>query len=600
MLQRLSASLVKYNLAMTGAISRILRDKLADVINPKDFGAKGDGITDDTDAFTAAISALPEGGTLDLGGKTYLAQANLTKRMTIRNGNIKAAKDAWACVLVSADGCIVEDLYVVVDNNNRDWYTQLNVSGILANDVDCVYVRNCTSIGSKCERYDASTSWGVAIGAFNSREIIIENCVTRDAHKEGIMTRKCDRVFISNCQGSGAGYSNIGTSWGNVAFITECYSTDCNATGITMNNNTSIVANCIVEGTRQYQGILIGHSHEELQKAGMCMVTGCIVKDVVGSGITIDSPTRASITDNVIENAGISGSTGNGITVNNPQGANCQVIIDGNNIHSVTGNGVYAAQSTGEGYELQISNNAIRQTTLFGIRVENDKYTKISNNRLRSIGSNAIRLWSTQPEGLFKTAIHAMLNGNTVEYSTLAAVDILGYDKVTCKGNSYLGYNQQNNQYSTAMIIRGNVSGVAAPLPTELHIQGESFLQGNVGSSMTTITLEGNSGTTSGHRVTVQGCHFYDDTRDPINNNSKYNIFYGNNRRGSDANFKEVVVPPNESLVVSNSNATTLALPSIVGKDSGSTNCVIQARSLGSLTLRNYNTTTSATMQLTW
>jgi hypothetical protein len=52
--------------------SRKLKDRFADVINVKDYGAKGDGVTDDTAAFTAAIAAaMTTGQGLQISAGTF-------------------------------------------------------------------------------------------------------------------------------------------------------------------------------------------------------------------------------------------------------------------------------------------------------------------------------------------------------------------------------------------------------------------------------------------------------------------------------------------------------------------------------------------------
>ncbi len=59
-----TADLVTYNQGSVGSVSRTVENKLQETVSVKDFGAVGDGGTDDTAAFVSAAAAVGEGGTV--------------------------------------------------------------------------------------------------------------------------------------------------------------------------------------------------------------------------------------------------------------------------------------------------------------------------------------------------------------------------------------------------------------------------------------------------------------------------------------------------------------------------------------------------------
>lgn len=68
----LSSARVMYKSPLSSAIDRLLSDKLRDTVSLKDFGAKCDGSTDDTDKFQLAINSLPTGGRLLVPGGSWI------------------------------------------------------------------------------------------------------------------------------------------------------------------------------------------------------------------------------------------------------------------------------------------------------------------------------------------------------------------------------------------------------------------------------------------------------------------------------------------------------------------------------------------------
>lgn len=72
------SSVIGFTQSGAGAVARTVESKLQDVVNVKDFGAVGDGATEDADAFISAINSLSNGGVVYVPPGEYIISSTVS------------------------------------------------------------------------------------------------------------------------------------------------------------------------------------------------------------------------------------------------------------------------------------------------------------------------------------------------------------------------------------------------------------------------------------------------------------------------------------------------------------------------------------------
>lgn len=135
--------------ATGSSTSRTLANRFADVINVKDYGAKGDGVTDDTSAFYAAsqegsVLFCPPGDYVlktepAWTGNVYLfaPSGNVNFSGTWGNANISDITNIGYRLVHSDDntvGISIRDIYSDVGSNTSSINTEISSFGIVTNE----------------------------------------------------------------------------------------------------------------------------------------------------------------------------------------------------------------------------------------------------------------------------------------------------------------------------------------------------------------------------------------------------------------------------------------------------------------------------------
>ena len=271
-----------------GAVVRTVQNKLRESVSVKDFGAVGDGVTDDTAAIQAAITYVSSvGGTVWLPRGTY----KTTSAITITASNVSFVGDGSGATIINntgtGDGLVLGDGSAQVIGSTVGGFT---LQGS-ASSGRCVWGRIFTDSCTLTDIYTNSGSKGISLDSCYSLRVV--NCRVRSAVGNGIEANAIthNTLFLGCKSQVNGGHGFYTDGCYAIAFI-ECNSEFNTKDQININSGRGIrVENCYIEGIMPtaggYAGVQIVAADTVTVIGGLFDATQTGVSGTNGSGTYI-------------------------------------------------------------------------------------------------------------------------------------------------------------------------------------------------------------------------------------------------------------------------------------------------------------------------
>ncbi len=227
------ADFISYLQRGVGAIVRTVQDKLTDTVSAAEFGAKGDGVTDDSAALQLCINT---GRVIDLCGLTYLVSTKLLFNVAgtvFKNGTLKWNGTNGVSKLADISAANVTFKFVIFDGNNKQPAGSLLY--VASNTVRPRF-HNCTFqnlLGTLGLSDQLNNMYGLLISPYGVTNFEVLNCIFKDFEKRNDGTGFAATV--------GAGFT------GGIFFLTDDFAAPTAPQPIP---TSGIIENCVVSNVQ--------------------------------------------------------------------------------------------------------------------------------------------------------------------------------------------------------------------------------------------------------------------------------------------------------------------------------------------------------------
>ena len=446
------ASAVTFTQAGSGATSSTVERKLQESVSVKDFGATGDGVTDDTAAIQSALNAVNSvgGGKVFLPAGTYLVSESGLSTIkaclfigdnTIVEGEGEASEIKMAnsqdCHIITArnmlgtpsftasgeattanSGIVIRNIYV--NGNYQNQTIAAQVSCLYFNNVEQLYIESCV-IGYSILH---NISLWFCTNFFVQGNKVTDSCITNIMLYAG---NERGAVYGNVCLNSGQSENVSGWVAGGGSIAGAGIVVDNNSDNIRVSNN-------IVYNDYDYNISVQEDADNCVISDNSCIIT----RRVGGTSIAISEGQTGVVTDYIqINNNTLVQSSNWGISVV----GNSNVLISGNTVNNCVGgifidngvtqptnrviitNNILDNVTTGQGIsvvdsdEVDIFANILNDIGSIGISVSGGSNIRIKDNQIDNIDTGG-----TGGFGSIETSVNnTFISGNRVKDSNTAA-----------------------------------------------------------------------------------------------------------------------------------------------------------------------------------